>query len=317
MIFNEQTLSVSSINQTDETYRITTAVEVVDLCQSIKWAGLINPPILVEKDAQLVIICGFRRISACRTLGLAEIKFKILDSTTEPVQCARIAVADNISQRHLNLIEQSRVLHLFGLFMDEPQLQKTASDFGLPGQSALVHKIKQLYHLPHPIQKFLISGVIGLPMALALGSVSTETGIQFAEMFNDLKLGLNKQREVYTLITEIAMREDLPIEAVLQDAFISDTIKNEKLDVPRKVSIVRKYLKTRRFPNLSQAEKEFQQHVKKLKLGNHVKLIPPSDFEGSWYTLNLKFRDLAELKNRRNTLNHILKDPDLKSILKR
>lgn len=317
MIYNEQTLSVSSINPSDETYRITTAVEVEDLCRSIKWAGLINPPILVEKDARRIIVCGFRRISACRKLGFKEIKTRVLNPGTEPAQCARIAVADNIFQRQLNLIEQSRALHLLASSMEGSTLQKTALNSGLPWQPKLVQKIKQLYFLPQSIQAFMISGAIGLKMALELGSVSTEAGIQLAEMFNDLKLNLNKQHEIYTFVTEIARREDLSIEAVLEDDFFKDTIENENLDRPRKGSLIRNYLKKRRFPNLAKAENEFQQQVKKLKLGSRVKLIPPSDFEGSTYALNLKFQDLTELEDRRNKLNHILKNPDLKAILKR
>ncbi len=317
MIYNEQILSVSSINQTDESYRITTAVEVEDLCRSIKWTGLINPPILMEKDAQLVIICGFRRICACQTLGFKEIKAKILDPGTESAQCAMIAVADNIFQRQLNLIEQSRALHLLASSMEGSELQQSALNFGLPWQPTLIQKIKQLYFLPQPIQAFVISGAIGLKMALELGSVSIEAGIQLAEMFNDLKLNLNKQHEIYTFVTEIARREDFSIEAVLGDDFFKDTMENENLDRPRKGNLIRNYLKKRRYPNLAKAGNEFQQHVKKLKLGSHIKLTPPSDFEGSTYTLNLKFRDLAELEDRRNTLNHILKSKDLKVILKR
>ena len=317
MIYNEQILSVSSINQTDETYRITTAVEVEDLCQSIKWAGLVNPPILMEKDARLIIICGFRRISACRTLGLREIKTRVLNPGTEPEQCARIVVADNIFQRQLNLIEQSRALHLFASSMEGSQLQQTALNFGLPWQPKLIQKVKQLYFLPQPIQTFVISGAIGLKMALELGNVSTEAGIHLAEMFNDLKLNLNKQHEIYTFVIEIARRENFSIEAVLGDDFFKNTMENENLDRPRKGNLIRNYLKKRRFPNLAKAGNEFQQHVKKLKLGSHVNLIPPSDFEGSTYTLNLKFRNLAELEDRRNTLNHILESPELKVILKR
>ncbi len=317
MIYNEQILSVSSINQTDETYRITTAVEVEDVCRSIKWAGLINPPILLEKDARLIIICGFRRINACRKLGLKKINARVLSPGTEPAQCARIAVADNIFQRQLNLIEQSRALHLLASCMEGSKLQQTALNVGLPWQPKLIQKIKQLYFLPQPIQAFVISGAIGLKMALELGSVSTEAGIQLSEMFNDLKLNLNKQREIYTLVTEIARREDLSIEAVLEDDFFKNTMVTENLDRPRKGSLIRNYLKEKRFPNLVTAGNKFQKHVKKLKLGNHIKLIPPSDFEGSTYTLNLKFRNFDELENRRNTLNHLLKSPNLKAILKR
>ncbi len=317
MIYNEQILSVSSINQTDETYRITTAVEVEDLCRSIKWAGLINPPVLVEKDAKLITISGFRRISACQTLRFKEIKAKILDSGAEPAQRAMIAVADNVFERQLNLVEQSRALHLLASCMQESGLQQTALNVGLPWQPKLIQKIKQLYFLPQPIQTFVISGAIGLKMALELGSVSAAAGIQLAEMFNDLKLNLNKQHEIYTFVTEIAAREDLSVEAVLVNDFIKDTMENENLDRPRKGSLIRNYLKKRRFPHLTKARNEFQQHVKKLKLGNHIKLIPPSDFEGSTYTLNLEFRDVAELEDRRDTLNHILKTPDLKAILKR
>jgi len=317
MIFNEKILSVSSIHQTDETYRITTTLRIEDLCQNIKWAGLINPPILMEKATGPIIICGFRRIRACLELGIEEIKTRIVNPENQSVQCALLAVVDNISQRRLNLIEQSRALHLLAAFTKTSELQEIAASIGLPWQPSLVHKIKQLCFLPQSIQVLVISGDIGLKMALKLGTLPSEAGARMVQLFCDLQLGLNKQQEIYTLVTEIAQREDLSIEDVLTDDLFRKTLKNEKLDRPQKGRRIRDFLKKKRFPNLMKAESKFREDVTKLKLGNHMKLIPPADFEGSLYSLNLKFRNLAELEECRGTLDRILEAPELKDILER
>ena len=138
-----------------------------------------------------------------------------------------------------------------------------------------------------------------MPVALELGRLKRDEGAIFSKLFNDLKLGTNKQREILTLVKEISLREDIPIIKILEQDRLGEILNNEDIERNQKVSEIIKRLKNRRFPSLTKAEDEFEKYVKKLGLNNHLKLIPPNSFEGNTFSLNIRFKNLKDLEDRK------------------
>ena len=68
-------------------------------------------------------------------------------------------------------------------------------------------------------------------------------------------------------------------------------------------------------PRIAAAEKNYDTHLKKLKLGRSIKLIPPKDFEGNTHTLSLTFDNLAYLKELQSMLNQIIQHPSFEIIV--
>ena len=317
MISEERRLRFASIDIADQTYRITTLKAIEILCRSIQAVGLINPPILFAKADKYAIVSGFRRIQACQALMWNDLPVRILDSRTPALECAKLAVADNTSRRELNPVEQSRAFHLLALHLDEAHLMQIALGLGLAGQPAVVGKIRTIKRLPQEIQTFIIAGSIPFPIALELNKIPAAHAIRLATMFHDLKLNLNRQREFLTLLNEIAARESIPLEAILDAPSIRATLSRADLDGPRKTHIIRSYLKQRRFPHLTRAETEFTNLVKQLRLGRHMKMTAPADFEGSAYCLQLVFESLDELAQHQKKLDTMVSNSNLKKILAR
>ena len=74
-----------------------------------------------------------RRIKACRQLGWAKIDSRMLSASITHFECTQLAIADNSTQRPLNLIEISRALNLLaGCFNDDEQLVRAAKALNLP-----------------------------------------------------------------------------------------------------------------------------------------------------------------------------------------
>jgi len=314
MRLKEKTVKLSFIDSGDETFRITTEVDIDDLTDSINNVGLLNPPFLIENRDHYTIVCGFRRIESCRRLGRSHIEARILDSDTKRLECVKLAITDNAFQRPLNLIEKSRSINMIsGFFKDNSSLAKEISAVGLPENQSLINKIKNLCHLSQPIQDGILSDTISLSMALELGRLTQGAGEDFVKLFGLLKLSLNKQREIITLIKEIAHRDNISIQKVLQS--LQKILNDEDLDRNQKTRKIRIYLKQRRFPAITSAEKAFEKHVNELKLGRGSKLIPPKNFEGATYTLSIYFNSLNELKEHKATLDKIIQNPGLAAIL--
>ncbi|MCK4860164.1 MAG: ParB N-terminal domain-containing protein, partial [Candidatus Omnitrophica bacterium] len=284
MRFKQKIAKLSLIDSNDDSFRITTQINIDHLMASIDNVGVLNLPLLIEKNSGYKIVCGFRRIEACRRLGWTDVEVRILDSDTKRLECIKYAIADNSLQRPLNLIEQSRSINmLYGFFKDVSALGKSLSVMGLPDNPSIIKKIKELYHLPKFVQSGILSNTISLAMALELGRLQIEAGECLAKLFQTLTLSLNKQREILSLVKEISLREDISILKVLENDILQKILTNKNLDRNQKIREIRIYLKQRRFPVITAAEKEFEKHVKKLKLGSGTKLIPPDNFEGTTY----------------------------------
>ena len=112
MRFNIHSLPVTKIDIFDTRFQITTRKTIDDLLVSIQKIGLLHLPIVLETDSKMVIVTGFRRIAACRQLGYESILVNIAEPKTPRLRLAQLSIADNASQRKLNLVEMSRAFNL-------------------------------------------------------------------------------------------------------------------------------------------------------------------------------------------------------------
>ena len=313
---NLASIDLASIDLEDNTFRITTDTRIEELILSIKSVGLLNPPILIKKTSGFQIISGFRRISACLSLGIAEIPARILDSDRKKLECVKFAITENSLQRTLNLIEQSRSFYMLsGFYKDNDHLAKAASVLGLPNNPSIINKIKKICKLPRDIQNGVLSNTISLSMALELEMLEKDEGSAFAILFDNLRLSLNKQREIITHIKEIAIIDNISIINLLTKSHLREITDDKDLDRSQKINKIRLYLKQRRFPEITRAEKELEIKIKNLKLGSNMKLIPPKNFEASTYSLNLQFTSIEQLQENKTELDKIIQNPILKDIL--
>jgi len=313
-----QSITLARINLQDDTFRITTRTDVNDLLESIRYDGLITPPLLTQKDSTFIIVSGFRRIAACQKLDWNGITARILKPDIGALDCLRLAIAENALQRSLNLIETSRCLQKLSLFITNSRdLAESASNLGLPDHPSIIDKIKGLCLLPKPIQVSILADTISLAMAKELESLEADCAIAFTRLFDQLKIGLNKQKEIVTLVKEIARRDGLSTQEVMEDKHFIEIMTHRDLDRGQKSRKLRSYLRQRRYPRIAAAEKTFEILRKNLNLGNDIQLIPPKEFEATTYGLNLTFSNLEHLKILQTRLNKIIQQTDFKIILDR
>ncbi len=316
MLCNDDIIPLDQIDSNDETYRITTKTNIDSLCKSISATGLIHPPLLINKNQKYTILSGFRRIKALRCLKKIRTEVKIVDQDENELRKIQLAITDNVFQRKLNLIEQSRSFQLLSMVIDDTNhLLKEASALRLPDNIQIINKIMRLCLLPSEIQQYILSGSISLPIALELDTLDNNLAIRIANIFNTFNFGLNKQREALTFLKEISIRENITILHLLEDDVIKRMIDDDTIERAERARQIRSYLKKRRFPQLIRAESNYRKLEKKLKIGNGTKLIPPVNFEGTSYTLCLDFKNLKELKDRRTVLDRIINNPAIESIL--
>ena len=78
---------------------------LMDLAQSIRENGLIQPITLKEKDGRYEIIAGERRYRACMMIGMTEVPANVMD--INDAQMAEMALVENIQREDLSAIEEN------------------------------------------------------------------------------------------------------------------------------------------------------------------------------------------------------------------
>ena len=311
-----QAVALSGINLRDKTFHITSRTDINDLLESIRYDGLLTPPLLIRNHSVFVVVSGFRRIAACRKLKYSDITARVLKPETAAFDCLRMAIAENALQRPLNLIETSRSLQKLSAFIpDSKELDDLASTLGLALDKPIIDKIKRLCLLPKAIQDSILGGTISLTVAMELESLEAECAIRFSRIFDQLRVGINKQKDILNLSREISNREGLSLKEVLEDGHIIDIMTHKDLDRGQKSRRLRAYLRQRRYPRIVEAEKKFETYRKNLKLGSDIRLIPPKDFESTSYGLNLTFSNIGDLKSIHRRIYEIIQHHDLEKIL--
>jgi ParB family chromosome partitioning protein len=311
-----ETIPLADIDSADECFRITTRNDLDDLCASISKLGLLNPPRVLPGASGFVIVSGFRRVAACRRRGWDRLRVGVLPSDASPYHCACRAVGDNSTQRPLNAIEAGRSLRLLERCAADGKVPPDdAVALGLPSNPGVAAKLMDLCRLPAAVQHGVVEGWIPLAMALELGRMEPALAIDLAEIFRELRIGLNKQREMVSLITEIAHRETTPARRVLEEPQLAGVLHAADLDRRQKAHQLRKLLRQRRFPALQAAEHHFQTLRQKLKLGENIQLTPPQDFEGIGMTLSMVIESLEDIGRLRDKLDELANHPVLERIL--
>jgi ParB/RepB/Spo0J family partition protein len=314
--YDDKVISISDIDTTDDTCCLSLHSDLAPLIASIQAIGLINLPVLRNKDnSTYLIVCGFRRIKACESLGWHEIKVRVLMGDLSEHDLLKLAILDNRSHRPLNIVEQARGIEKLSTHRSANSLETLSSLLGFPPNQKVFQKISALGRLPEVIQAGVLDHSISFEAAVDLSEFSAKDALSLLDLLKELKLSQNKQKAIITLVREIAIREDLRFSEVLQSEEVRGIMDEPKFNRNEKGSKLRAYLKRRRFPSLARAEQRFLKELKALKLDEHFHITLPANFESGSYTLRITFKSLKDLDHRRQSLDAIIRNPAMRRLL--
>ncbi|MBF0100401.1 MAG: hypothetical protein HQK77_05780 [Desulfobacterales bacterium] len=321
-------LDPMSIDLSDEMFRISLDCDHTDLKSSIDSFGLISHPIVLHQNINQFksyrIVCGFKRIAACLSLGfptvdVKSLRFNDVDEKSIHLTCIQLSIEDCVFQRKLNIVEQASVVgKLFVLIGTQSQWQDTASSILKIQQNPLyIEKLLRIDKLPLPVKQWVVQERISFNTAIALSELESELSIQLADLFAELMLSVNKQNELLTLIKEIAIRDGCTIQNVLEHGEMKTIMDNPDQNRNERTQSIRHYLKKRRFPEISKHIEAFDHILKTIKLSSKIKITPPEYFEGNTYMMQIQFRNWNELVNHKDTIERILSHNDFKKWFER
>ena len=159
--------------------------------------------------------------------------------------------------------------------------------------------------MPDTLQQAIVEGSIALPVAHSVNELDADDRQSMIDFLRKITAGLNVQRELVDLITEIAKRDGLPIQTLIDHCRIREILDQELLSTPQKAQQLRHFLKTERFPALVEAQKQYQEALRELRLSPRVQIQPPPFFEGKTYQVTLKIDSRRQLRALRSELDKV------------
>ena len=192
-----------------------------------------------------------------------------------------------------------RVLERLGKFFARRELIETYLPLlGLGASGEVYTRYVQLLRSSKSLQLAVAREQLAMSVAGEFLRIAPAERSALFDLFQQLRLGVNLQKEFFSLCFEISRRDKISINQLLQGAALRGILKNARLSVPQKTALVRDHLKRLRYPRLSEKERQFQSVVKRLGLVPGAALHAPPYFEGTTYRMELRFETYVELRDR-------------------
>lgn len=208
----EQLVKTSKIEPNREQPRRTFEEDgLLELADSIRQFGVLQPLLVQKKDDYYEIIAGERRWRAAKMAGVKEIPVIVKEYTKK--EAVEIALIENIQRENLNPIEEAmafkRLLTEFSLKQDEVAERVSKS------RTAVTNSMR-LLKLDERVQQMIVDDMISTGHARALLAIEDqEQQYNLANKIFDEKLSV---RETEKLIKEL--KKPKKEKKVVENAFI-------------------------------------------------------------------------------------------------
>lgn len=218
--------------------------KLIELSESIKQHGIMNPPLVLEKKDYYMIIGGERRWRASKLAGLKQIPVIVKKDLTDQ-QVAEWALIDNIQREDINPIEQAEAYQK--LLSDHDWTQDKLAEVVSKSRTAVTNSLR-LLKLDPRVRQMVVDEMLTTGHARALLAITdNEKQFTLAQQIYDEKMSV---REVEKLVKKSQSQntETVTKQAVntQMDAVFAEQEEKLKAHLGTKVTINRKNEKSGR-----------------------------------------------------------------------
>jgi len=148
---------------------VITPESLVDLVDSIREHGILEPLVVAKTPAGYQIIAGERRWRSAKIVGLKNVP--VIIKETSPKGMLEMAIVENVQRVDLNPLERARA---FQRLIDEFQLSTSEISRRIGKSQAYVSNTLRLLSLPDAIKDGILSGLITEGHARALAAIGDQ-----------------------------------------------------------------------------------------------------------------------------------------------
>ncbi|NIX15547.1 MAG: hypothetical protein GWN11_06625 [Candidatus Dadabacteria bacterium] len=238
----------------------------------------------------MYILTGFKRIHLSKEIGLVTIICKVVNqSEINFDECIKIIYEDNkdrftdieIGQLCKKCLDNGYSIKEFLKLIDYPATEKN------------INRFNYLSRITKEILNYYLDQKISSEQCYLLTQISEEDALLIiSKLIIPFRFNTNETRELIGDLNEISIRDDLSI-SELAGSILNCTEETDK-------NSIRYEIKKLRSPRLIEAEKQFNEIVKTLKLPKNISLNHPIYFENNYIEFKARIdsdKKLTQLKN--------------------
>jgi len=284
----------------------------IELEKSFAQIGIIHPPIVLQssQNEKYTIINGYKRLLwAKNNTSKNSIDCLLIKHDAPLIYVLNALLTDHLTSSSISLAEKARFIKIASRFLSEEtikdnyllQLQLSKK------RNAILETLEVLKQDESIIKEIHAGRLQGKMVSEILKLRSEQDCLALVDLFKNLCLGDGKQRRIFSLIRDIAFREDSSIADFLEKRELQEILKHQEMNNPQKAQHLATLLQDRLTPNYHKAEEQFKNDVKELQLPTNCTISHVPAFEKDEITLSITFKSLEECKkwlpNLKNTLN--------------
>lgn len=317
-----QNIKTDQIDQTDQTFGYTFNRDGEQLEASIRKMGVLQPVKLqpISETSLYRIITGFQRVQTANKLKIKEIPAIVFDEQgPKTLDFFTQSIHENSLTRIFNPVEIALALSKLVQQFQVPENDIVENYFpllGLGKNNRLLSRYLQILELDESIKIALAADLLGIEMAQRLTEISEADRKLIFSVFESLKLGKNRQREILNFFRDIANLKEVSYVQIGHQINLDKILNDESLQTPLKTEAIRTALYRLRYPRLSEVETKYQEIIKRLKVPASVKIVPFPFFEETRFSVQFNFRNQAELQKRVKALSRMADDPAVDELTK-
>ncbi len=180
---------------------------LIELSESIKKHGILNPLLVVRQDDYYMIVGGERRWRAARMAGLKEVPVIVRNLTKQEIDV--ISLLDNLQREDLNKIDEAlgfkRLTDEYGMKQDE------IAEYVSKSRPYIANALR-LLRLDERVQKMVVEGMIQEGHARQILSITdNDKQYEFAQRVFDEKMNVRDvEKEIKRMNNPKEEKDDKP-----------------------------------------------------------------------------------------------------------
>ena len=274
---------------------------------SIKKSGINNPITILQKQNELILIHGFRRLEIAKKLNLSEVPVKIYTKDKSIEELLKESVLENTINIELNIYEKCKIIQILNTHFSNYDKYYWQKLLELPLDKKYESTINSILQFPKEWIEFFINRSVPLKRIMIFSKIKE---IKILSKLLPLNIGLNKMEQMFQFLFEISRRDEITIESILDCINYETILKDPSIEKQNVVTILYEKLYNLRYPLQSEYLKKVDTKVKKIELINNIKINYDKTFERSGINFILNVNSETDLQNSiewlKNNTNKII-----------
>jgi ParB/RepB/Spo0J family partition protein len=287
------------------------------LTDSVKVIGIRHPISVFLSGNHYTIISGHKRFQAAPRSGLTSIPAFIIPEIDDASRLV-INLNENFGQRQYSDIEKGDILNKFkdAGISDETIIEEYMPLLELERSKKIFQDLCSVNTLSPKLKKLLHRARVPVKTFSTLYKWHEESRTAAEVLFEKLKPGVNKWRELLDLLDEIATRENTTPEKILSQDDIQKILATPELNSPQQYDKIHQHLFNLRYPVLSDMKKQVARALDEMDLDDKTRLKFEETFESDALKLELKFQSEKELSRQVEKIFQALQSGSVEKLIK-